>query len=56
MWILKSFDDGVNTQNYWVFGLIPSSGILENSTTFRKLDLCPSPGEGGTTPTYWTSD
>jgi hypothetical protein len=27
-----------NTQNYWVFGLFPSSGILEN-TTFWKLDL-----------------
>jgi hypothetical protein len=32
-------------QNYWVFGLFPSSGILE-STTFRKLDLFPSLGEG----------
>jgi hypothetical protein len=29
-----------NTQNYWVFGLFPSSGILEN-TSFRKLDLLP---------------
>jgi hypothetical protein len=27
-----------NAQNYWVFGLFPSPGILEN-TTFRKLDL-----------------
>jgi hypothetical protein len=35
-----------NTQNYWVFGLSPSSDILEN-TTFRKLDLFPSSGEGG---------
>jgi hypothetical protein len=35
-----------NTQNYWVFGLFPSSGILEN-TTFRKLDLFPSSGGGG---------
>jgi hypothetical protein len=35
-----------NTQNYWVFGLWPSSGILEN-TTFRKLDLFSSSGEGG---------
>jgi hypothetical protein len=34
-----------NTQNYWVFGLLPSSGILEN-TTFRKLDLFPFSGEG----------
>jgi hypothetical protein len=30
-----------SAQNYWVFGLFPSSGILEN-TTFRKLDLFPS--------------
>jgi hypothetical protein len=29
-----------NTQDYWVFGLCPSSGILKN-TTFRKLDLFP---------------
>jgi hypothetical protein len=35
-----------NSQNYWVFGLFPSSGILEN-TMFRKLDLFPSSGEGG---------
>jgi hypothetical protein len=34
------------TQNYWGFGRFPSSGILEN-TTFRKLDLFPSSGEGG---------
>jgi hypothetical protein len=39
-----------NTQNYWVFGLCPSSGIL-NNTTFRKLDLFPSAGEGWKTPT-----
>jgi hypothetical protein len=32
-------------QNYWVFGLCPSSGILKN-TTFWKLDLFLSPGEG----------
>jgi hypothetical protein len=32
-------------QNYWVLGLFPSSGILEN-TTFRKLNLFPSSGEG----------
>jgi hypothetical protein len=31
---------------HMIFGLFPSSGILEN-TTFRKLDLCPSSGEGG---------
>jgi hypothetical protein len=40
-----------NTQNYWVFGLFPSSGILEN-TTFLKLDLFPSSGEGGEEDTY----
>jgi hypothetical protein len=36
-----------NTQNYWVFGLCPSSGILETieNTTFRKLDLFPSSGD-----------
>jgi hypothetical protein len=33
-----------NTQNYWVFGLFASSGMLEN-TTFRKLDLFPSSGK-----------
>jgi hypothetical protein len=38
-------------QNYWVFGLFPSSGILEN-TTFRKLDLLLSSGEGGGEDTY----
>jgi hypothetical protein len=37
-----------NTQNYWVFGLFPSSGILEN-TTFRKLD--PQVKVGEKTPT-----
>jgi hypothetical protein len=32
--------------NNWVFGLCPSSGILEiKNTTFRKLDLFPSSGE-----------
>jgi hypothetical protein len=39
------------TQNYWVFGPFPSSGILENKT-FRKLDLFPSSGEGGGEDTY----
>jgi hypothetical protein len=33
------------TRDYWVFGLCPSSGILKN-TTFRKLGLFPSSGEG----------
>jgi hypothetical protein len=40
-----------NTQNYWIFGLFPSSGILEN-TTFRKLDLFPSSGVRGGEDTY----
>jgi hypothetical protein len=40
-----------NTQNYWVFGFFPSSGILENMM-FRKLDLFPSSGEGGGEDTY----
>jgi hypothetical protein len=44
-----------NTQKYWVFGLFPSSGILEN-TTFRKLDLFPSSGEGGGEDTYPPED
>jgi hypothetical protein len=39
-------------QNYWIFLLFPSSGILEN-TTVRKLDLFPSSGEGGGEDTYW---
>jgi hypothetical protein len=34
-----------NTRDYWVLGLCPSSGIL-NDATFRKLDLFPSWGEG----------
>jgi hypothetical protein len=40
-----------DTQNYWVFGLFTSAGILEN-TTIRKLDLFPSSGEGGGEDTY----
>jgi hypothetical protein len=40
-----------NTQNYRVFGLFPSFGILEN-TTFRKMDFFPSSGEGGGEDTY----
>jgi hypothetical protein len=36
-----------STHNYSFFGLFLSSGILENrNTTFRKLDLFPSSGEG----------
>jgi hypothetical protein len=38
--------NGRKLQNYWIFGPFPSSGILEK-TTFRKLDLFPSSGEGG---------
>jgi hypothetical protein len=41
----------ISTQNYWNSELFPSSGILEN-TTFRKLDLFPSSGEGGGEGTY----
>jgi hypothetical protein len=47
---VKSIQQGY-TYNYWVFGLFTSSGILEN-TTFRKLDLFPSSGEGGGKHTY----
>jgi hypothetical protein len=36
---------------FFFFLLFPSSGILEN-TTFRKLDLFPSSGEGGGEDTY----
>jgi hypothetical protein len=36
--ILNCSDD-CNTQNYWGFGLLPSSGVLvSRNTTFRKLD------------------
>jgi hypothetical protein len=38
-------------QNYWVFGLFPFSGILEN-TTFWKLDLFMSSDEGGGEDAY----
>jgi hypothetical protein len=54
---------------YWDFGLCPSSDIPKNTknTTFRKLDLLPSAGEGWETPTllgpleranlnHWTSE
>jgi hypothetical protein len=42
-----------NTQDYWVFGFYPSSGIKKHkkNTTFRKADLFPSLGEGWETPT-----
>jgi hypothetical protein len=38
-----------NTQNYWVSGLCPTSGVL--NTTFRKPGLFPSSGEGRKTLT-----
>jgi hypothetical protein len=35
-------------QNYWVFGLLPSSGVSgSGNTVFQKLDLFPPSGEGG---------
>jgi hypothetical protein len=41
-----------NNHYYWESGLGPSSGILNHeNTTFRKLDLFPSSGEGGGAPT-----
>jgi hypothetical protein len=47
----SSWEHGNETQNYWVLGLFPSSGILEN-TTFRELYLFPSSGGGGGEDTY----
>jgi hypothetical protein len=41
-----------NTQNYWVSWLCPSSTFLNTiKTTFQKLDLFLSSGEGKGTPT-----
>jgi hypothetical protein len=41
-----------STQDYWVFGFFPSSGVLgSRNTTFRKVDLCPFSGEGEETTT-----
>jgi hypothetical protein len=41
-----------NTQNYWVSGLCPSRGILNNfNAVFRKLDPFSSSGEGREAPT-----
>jgi hypothetical protein len=37
-----------NTQNYWVFGFLPPTGILKT-----KLDLFPSSGEGGRRVFWW---
>jgi hypothetical protein len=44
-----------NTQTYWLFGLHPSSGILktQKNTTFRKVDLFLSSGEGWETRTLF---
>jgi hypothetical protein len=41
------------TQDYWVFGLCPSSGILKKhkKTMFRKLEMFPSSDDGWETPT-----
>jgi hypothetical protein len=45
-----------NTQNHWICGLCPSSGIVNNQeTTFPKQDLFPSSGEGKVTPTVLDS-
>jgi hypothetical protein len=39
-----------NTHYYYASGLCPSSGFLQTeNTTFQKLDLFPSSGEGGGT-------
>jgi hypothetical protein len=42
-----------NTQNYWVFGLFPSSGNLEN-TTFRKNTLTQMGPLERANPNHWT--
>jgi hypothetical protein len=42
----------LTTRNYWIYGLYPSSRILNNyKTTFRQLNLFPSSGEERVTPT-----
>jgi hypothetical protein len=52
----------INAQNYWVFGLFPSSGVLgSRNMTFRKLDLFLSSGERGrrhllSWDPYWPRD
>jgi hypothetical protein len=45
---LPSSRTGRDDQDYWVFGLSPSSDILkkQKNTTFWKLYLFPSSGEG----------
>jgi hypothetical protein len=41
-----------DTQNYWVSGLCPLSGIVTlKNVMFQKLDLFPSSGEEKGTPT-----
>jgi hypothetical protein len=49
--IRRHIPQDIFRQKYWGFGHFPSSGILEN-TTFRKLDMFPSSGEGGGEDTY----
>jgi hypothetical protein len=48
--IIGLWCNSIHAQRYWVFGLCPSSGFFLNNnrknTTFRKLDLFPSSGEG----------
>jgi hypothetical protein len=43
----KLWSYSLHTQRYWVFGLCPSFWFeITKNTTFRKLDLFPSSGEG----------
>jgi hypothetical protein len=42
-----------NTQNYWVFGIFPSSGILETRKTQHFGNwICFHPQVRGKTPTH----
>jgi hypothetical protein len=51
--LIKGSDGGVSHSELLGFLLCPSSGILElENTTFRKLDLFPSSGDGGVEDTY----
>jgi hypothetical protein len=38
------------SQGVWALPIVQNSKYLEN-TSFRKLDLCPSSGDGRETPT-----
>jgi hypothetical protein len=41
-----------NTHSHWIYGLCPSSIIVNNyKTTLWKMDLCQSSGKGRDTPT-----